>query len=62
MNAKAVAVITVLASLLGAHFAVLLLTVAAAVIVGTLAVLGVEVARIILRDGWGISPRRVYRW
>lgn len=61
MNAKVIAVITVLASLLGAHFAVVFLSVAVITVLVTLGVLTERIAVTVLRDGWRIAPRGVLR-
>lgn len=61
MNAKVIAVIAVLASLLGAHFAALLLSVAVIAVLITLGVLTERIAVTVLRDGWRVAPKVVMR-
>jgi hypothetical protein len=61
VNAKLIAVITVLASLLGAHFAALLLSAAAITVLIALGVLTERIAVTLLRDGWRIAPKVVMR-
>jgi hypothetical protein len=61
VNAKAIAVITVLASLLGAHFAVLLLSVTVITVLVTFGVLTERIAVTVLRDGWKVAPKVVMR-